>query len=104
VCYTAPKIGWDNADGCRAHIKAVGESRDEMYITSVDLVHTCQACAENTIRHQRNYRTSNISNVSDVLVELYQPTMSGNAKQFMSMAKLATGIDMKQGGCKREEQ
>ena len=69
ICYTAPTTGWEDAQCCRAHLKAIGQSRDEMEVVSVDLVHTCS----NTVHHKRNYRMADISTVSNVL-EVYQPT------------------------------
>ena len=44
VCYTAPKTGWHKTnDGCRAHLKAIGDSHDCMTIESLDLTHTLAA-------------------------------------------------------------
>jgi hypothetical protein len=94
VCFSAPSSKWKQAEGCRAHIKAVGASPDEMSITSVNTVHTCVACTG----RKRNYLTRDIAQVSNVL-ELYQPTASksGNAAQFMTITQAATGISMKKG-------
>ena len=98
VCYSAPRTGWKKMEtGCRAHLKALGHEGQEteyVEITSVDLTHTCGG----EHKRKRNYRTKDISNVSDVL-ELYQPTSSrsGNAKQFQAMTKAATGMNIKSG-------
>lgn len=94
VCCSTPRVGWNKATGCRAHVRAVGNTRESMTITSVDLVHTCG----NGPKRKRNYLTRDISEVSPVL-ELYQPTTSkaGNAQQFASMAKTATGVSVKNG-------
>ena len=97
VCHSAPKTGWKSAVGCRAHVKAVGTSREEMKITSCDLVHTCVAIGNN-VQRKRNYLTRDISEVSEV-VDLCQPTTTkeGDTKQFISMTKAATGISVKNG-------
>ena len=88
MCYSAPTTGWKNCDsGCRAHIKAVEDTREDMTITSLNVQHTCSSADS---RRKRNYRTSDIQEVSGVL-QIYQPTTSGdgNAKQFMAMTKSA---------------
>ena len=100
VCYTAPKTGWKSSgeDVCKAHIKAIGPSRDEMTITSVNLTHIC---GTDKASRKRNYCTRDVADVSDVL-EMYQPTTGGgNTKQFMTMAKTATGFSVKKGQAAR---
>ena len=95
VCCTAPKTGWNEDNGhCLAHIKAIGPTRDEMTVSSIDLNHTCQGTKGS---HKRNsYRTSDISEVSNVLNIYYPITRKeGNTKQFMRMAKAATGFTIK---------
>ena len=44
VCYSAPKSmkAWNEHDGCKAHIKCVGDTSDQVQIVSLNLVHTCQ--------------------------------------------------------------
>ena len=66
-----------------------------MTVESIDLVHTCSNV---NISRKRNYRTSDICKVSEVL-NAYQPTSKkeGNAKQFMRMTKAATGFTIKIG-------
>lgn len=94
VCFSAPASKWKETEGCRAHVKAVGDSPDDMAITSVNTIHTCGTLSG----RKRNYLTRDIANVSNVL-ELYQPTASrsGNAAQFMTITQAATGISMKKG-------
>jgi hypothetical protein len=95
VCYSAPKTGWKKATGtCRAHVIAVGETSDDLSISSLNLTHTCERDGEN--RRKRNYRTKDICEVSNVL-KVYQPALAGNSKQFATMAKRATGVSMKNG-------
>ena len=84
ICYSAPKKGWKKAyESCRAHIWAVGDTSDEMEITSIDLTHSCGRNDKN--KRKRNYRTKEICNVSDIL-SVYEPAKGGNAKQFAKMA------------------
>jgi hypothetical protein len=96
VCYTAPTVGWKNANGCRAHVKAVGDSPDEMYITSMDFTHTCNQEKQ----RKRNYFTRDISNMSDA-IKVWELASSGNAKQFSKIAKTATGVTLKKGQASR---
>lgn len=96
ICFSAPKTGWKDADGCcKAHIKAVGTSRDVMTVISLDCVHTCGG---DSIRRKRNYLTRDLMEVSDALA-LYQPTTTkeGNTKQYQTMAISSTGVAMKKG-------
>ena len=96
ICFTANKTGWKTSqEGCRAHLKAIGNNRDNMTITSIDMNHTCGASRE---RRKRNYRTKDIADVSECL-GLYEPTRKkeGNAKQFIQITKKATGVTMKKG-------
>jgi MULE transposase domain len=96
LCYTAPKTGWKSATNtCRAHVKAVGDTSEEMSIVSINLCHTCEREATDNKR-KRNYRTQDICTVSNVL-QVYQPAKAGNAKQFAKMTKLATGVGLKYG-------
>ena len=68
VCYSAPKTGWnDSNDCCKAHLKAIGDTREEMTVVSLDLCHTCG----NNNKRKRNYLTHDIAEVPDVLA-LYQ--------------------------------
>jgi hypothetical protein len=100
VCYTAPKVGWKAATNtCRAHVNAVGDSPDEMYIKSVNLTHTCGNVPENEQR-KRNYLTRHIGKMSDAIKQ-WQPAKSGNAQQFSLIAKNTTGIDIKGGQANR---
>lgn len=102
VCFTAPKTGWnDAADKCSAHTKAVGPSREEMSIASVNLVHTCGGDLQQK-RRKRNCLTHDIAEVSGAM-ELCQPafTKSGNTKQLISMTKAAVGLTMKKGQANR---
>jgi MULE transposase domain len=97
ICYTAPKTGWSKATtGCRAHVRAIGDTVDNVEITSIDLNHTCD-CNQN-VQRKRNYRTSDITKMSEV-VELWQPTATkeGNMRQFVRMTKAATGVSVKKG-------
>jgi hypothetical protein len=77
VCYTAPvKLKhWKELKGCKAHIKAVGDSRKSMEVISVNLTHTCTRSSHN--KRKRNYLTRHIQNVSDV-VSVYQPARGGS--------------------------
>ena len=97
VCFAAPCAGWKKASGCRAHIKAVGDSTEEMTIESLDLVHICGAMV-GRVRRKRNYLTKDISEVSTVL-DLHEPTATkaGNTKQFIAMTKSAPGVTVKTG-------
>ena len=61
VCFTAPKMGWTNAECCKAHVKAMGDDRSTMSIVSVDTNHTC---GMEGIRRKRNYLTHDIADVS----------------------------------------
>jgi hypothetical protein len=72
VCISAPLVKWKSSSTCRAHVKAIGMSRDDMTVTGVELVHTC---GENALKRKRNYCTKDIADVSEV-VDLYQPTTS----------------------------
>ena len=93
VCYSAPKTGWKSATStCRAHVKAIGDTAEELSITSIDMSHSC--VQDN--KRKRNYWTRDISSVSDILA-VYQPAKSGNAKQFAQITKTATGVSMKNG-------
>jgi hypothetical protein len=88
VCYSpAPKTGWKDDVGCRAHVKAIG-----LDSVSINLNHMCQGTDNN--RRKRNYRTSDICTVLDILT-VYQPAHAGNAKQITSMTKTTTGISLK---------
>ena len=95
VCYSSSKTGWDKADGCQAHLRAIGDSRNDMTVVSCDLVHTCDV---SKVHRKRNYRRKDISEVSNVL-EYYRPTgnKEGNTKQFVQMTKTATGMTVKTG-------
>jgi hypothetical protein len=94
VCYTAPVKLKDRIDftGCTAHIKAIGSSHKEMTITSLVCNHTCDRQSQ----RKRNYLTRQIENLSDI-ISVYQPAKSGNTKQFIQMAKAATGLSLKSG-------
>jgi hypothetical protein len=70
-------LGGKKANGCRAHVKAVGDSPDEIYITSMDLTHTCNQEKQ----RKRNYFTHDITNMSNA-IKVWEPASSGNAKQF----------------------
>jgi hypothetical protein len=94
VCYSAPKTGRKTSVWCRAHVKVIGENRNEMKITSTDLNHTCE---EGSNRRKRNYRTKDISSISNIVLTVYQPATGGNAKQFATMTKAATGVNLKYG-------
>jgi hypothetical protein len=95
VCYTAPKVGWKNKDdGCRAHVKAIGDSPESMEIISVNLTHTCSR--EDVPKRRRNYLTRDIATVSEV-VQIWEPAKAGNAKQFISTTQKATGVKIKKG-------
>jgi MULE transposase domain len=95
VCYSAPKTGWKGAtDKCRAHVKGIGDHGGElMEIVSINPTHTC---SRTDSKRKRNYRTKDICKVSDVL-SVYEPAKAGNAKQFASMTKAATGVSVKNG-------
>jgi hypothetical protein len=95
VCYTAPTKLKDRKafDGCKAHIKAVGTTRDKMQILSLDLNHTSN---RESNKRKRNYLTKEIAKTSEVL-QVYEPAPAGSAKQFQSMTKAATGINIKKG-------
>ena len=82
-------------DGCMAYLKAVGNSRSEITIVSLDTNHTC---GMEGVRRKRNYLTRDISDVSNLL-GIYEPTSTkeGNAKQFIQMTKKATGASIKKG-------
>jgi hypothetical protein len=42
VCYSTLKTDWKNVTlRYRAHVKAIGEEKDQMSIVSIDLNHTC---------------------------------------------------------------
>jgi hypothetical protein len=99
ICYSAPKTGWKKAvsesnDICRAHVKAIGNTQEEMEITSIDLTHTCGRDDKN--KRKRNYLTWDICTVSNVL-SVYQPAKGGNSKQFQQITKSATGVTLKTG-------
>jgi hypothetical protein len=96
VCYSAPKTGWKNAtETCRAHIKGIGDSQDVLEIVSINPTHTCSE-TDTHKKRKRNYRTKDICNVSNLL-EVYEPAKGGNAKQFATMTKAATGVAIKNG-------
>jgi hypothetical protein len=95
VCYSAPTTGWKHSTtGCRAHVKAIGSTEQEMSITSINLTHSCGRDDGN--KRKRNYLTRDICTVSDVL-KVYAPAKGGNTKQFVKMTKTATGLDLKTG-------
>ena len=102
ICYTNSKVGWLNSGGCRAHIWAVGDNDDCLEIISLDMRHTCGQDGSARATRKRNYKMDHIRDVSNVLT-MYQPTQSrdGNARQFATMTKLATGVDLKQGQATR---
>lgn len=94
VCSTAPTKGWKSAlDTCRAHIEAVGQNRESMEITSLDLNHTCGA---DGARRKRNCKTIHLKDFSNVL-GVCEPGGSGNSKQFIRMTKVATGVTIETG-------
>ena len=95
VCYTAPRVKWEECNGCKAHIKAIGDTREDMTITELNMTHTC---GREQSSRKRNYRMADIVCASDVL-ELYEPTQKreGNAKQFIQMTKKVTGVTVKTG-------
>jgi SWIM zinc finger len=93
VCFTAPKVGWKHFTGCKAHVKAIGDSPDSMEIVSVDLTHSCGCDAP---KRKRNYLTRDIATISEV-VDIWEPAKAGNAKQFMNMTHKATGVQIKKG-------
>ncbi|CAB9521315.1 hypothetical protein SEMRO_1184_G250140.1 [Seminavis robusta] len=97
VCFTAPKTKWKTSDCCKAHVKAVGDNREDMTITSYNPVHTCSR-TESSIRRKRNYLSKDIVPLSDAL-SLYVPTgkREGNTKQYQTIASNATGISIKTG-------
>jgi hypothetical protein len=95
VCYNAPVKGWKSAmDTCRAHVKAVGDSPDDMYITSVDLTHTCSPTGDN--HRKRNYFTRDISKLSEA-IRVWELAKAGSSKQFAKIAKTSTGVNVKRG-------
>ena len=99
VCNAAPKTGWKKEDACcKVHLKLKGTTREAMVCVSINLNHSCSG----TEKRKQNYRMEDISEVSPVL-DLYQPTAKkeGNAKQFMAMAKEATGLSVKVGQASR---
>ena len=96
VCYTAPKTGWkEDCLCCKAHFKAIGDTRDNMTVVSFDPNHTC---GTSDTRRKRNYLTRDIAEVSDVL-GLYELTSTkhGNTRQFIRMTKASTGVTLKAG-------
>ena len=93
VCYSAPIKGWSKSHyGCRAHIKLIGPSLDDVKVASVELNHTC---VPEDSQRKRGYRMGEIANLSEA-VALYQPTCrrEGNAKQLTGIAKASTGFDL----------
>ena len=93
VCYSAPTKAWNKSHyGCRAHINLIGKDPEDVLVSSVNLQHSC--AAEDSKR-KRNYRMSEISNLSDA-VAMYQLTSNreGNAKQLSNITKAATGLDL----------
>ena len=93
VCYSAPTKGWHKTHyGCRAHMKLIGPSEDDVQIVSIDLQHKCQP---EDAQRKRNYRMKDIANLSDA-VAMYQPTATreGNAKQLAEITKASTGLDI----------
>jgi hypothetical protein len=94
TCYTGPKVGWAKAtDTCRAHVTAVGSSREELVIKSVNLNHTCTRLGNN-IKRKCNYKTKDIS-CGNQFFEVYEPARGGNTKPFINMTKPATGVTLK---------
>ena len=89
VCITAERQ-------CDAHVKAIGDNEENMEITSIQTTHNCQS--DNSKRRKQNYSTRDIAEISNVL-SIYEPTCKreGNAKQFVTMTKTATGMDIKSG-------
>ena len=72
TCASAPRTGWKNADCCKAHVWAAGDSVDVLDIRGLDLVHTCDA----GVKHRkRNHPASTIAALSNVL-DLCQPASS----------------------------
>jgi hypothetical protein len=65
-----------------------------MSIVSVNLNHCCGSSDDN--KRKRNYQTKDICAVSNVL-QVYEPAMAGNARQFAKMTKSATGVSIKTG-------
>ena len=80
ICSNAPVTGWKTAlTTCRAHIRAVGDTRDSMEVVSLELNHTCnRECSG----RKRNYFTRDITELSNVL-DVYEPATAGNAKQVI---------------------
>ena len=98
VCASREKKGWKchEVGLCNAHLHAKGKDRDDLTITSIDTQHSCNL--SNAALRKRNYRLRDIADMSDVL-DLYCPTArkEGNAKQYIKMAKAATGVSIKKG-------
>ena len=70
-----------------------------MEIESVNLTHTCGN--NDRVARKRNYLTRDIADCSDIM-DIYEPTSTGgNTKQFMAMAKNATGFTVKKGQAAR---
>jgi hypothetical protein len=104
ACYSAPFTSWKKAsDGCRAHVKAIGNDTDSMEIVSMECTHTCgrtdsvEGQEGTSNKRKTNYQMKDICTVSDIL-SVYEPAKGGgNTKQLMKMTKVATGIDIKNG-------
>ena len=93
VCYSAPTKGWSKTHyGCRAHIKLVGNSEDDVQVRSIEMHHSC---APEDAKRKRGYKMQDIANLSEA-VALYQPTSKreGNAKQLAGITKASTGIEL----------